>query len=166
MDSIKKIIITEPEIKKKSKSQLNELTKYKNIQSEKERKPKVDSYKWDLSINELSHSEQLRILDELILCNNNNTYNQNDNNSKKYFIKNIKCKIQSYKQQDLLKHKYDEDNFVSYNDVLILLKNSNMYCHYCHCETYVLYEFVKEMKQWSENIILQDFNDRTMIDSL
>ena len=73
MDSIKKIIITEPEIKKRSKSQLNELTKYKNIQSEKERKPKVDSYKWDLSINELSHSEQLRILDELILCNNNNT---------------------------------------------------------------------------------------------
>ena len=31
-----------------------------------------------------------------------------------------------------------------------------MKCHYCSCETYLLYEFVREMKQWSVDRIDND----------
>jgi hypothetical protein len=31
-----------------------------------------------------------------------------------------------------------------------------MKCHYCACETYLLYEFVREMKQWSIDRIDND----------
>ena len=31
-----------------------------------------------------------------------------------------------------------------------------MKCHYCACETYLLYEFVREMKQWSLDRINND----------
>jgi len=143
-NNIKKILIAPPEIKKKSSSLTNQLTNNKNIISEKERKTKVDTFKWDLSSNNLEYLEQLQILNELL--------DENciiDTQPKKYFVKNIKGKIQSYRQQDLLKHKFDENNFVSYNTILQLLKETKMLCHYCSCETYVLYEFVKEMKQWS-----------------
>ena len=30
-----------------------------------------------------------------------------------------------------------------------MLQETNLKCHYCSCETYLLYELVREMKQWS-----------------
>ena len=40
-------------------------------------------------------------------------------------------------------------DFVSFKEVIELLNVSNMKCHYCACETYLLYEIVRENKQWS-----------------
>ena len=60
------------------------------------------------------------------------------------------------KQQDLLKGKYLVKDFVSFKEVIELLNESNMKCHYCACETYLLYEIVRENKQWSLDRINND----------
>ena len=58
--------------------------------------------------------------------------------------------------QHILKKKYSVQDFVSYSDVINLLTESNMKCYYCSCETYLLYEIVREMKQWSLDRINND----------
>ena len=39
---------------------------------------------------------------------------------------------------------------------LFLTNECNMKCHYCACETYLLYEIVRENKQWSLDRINND----------
>jgi hypothetical protein len=52
--------------------------------------------------------------------------------------------------------KLNEKEFVSYEEVIKLLNDCNLLCHYCNCEVYILYEIVREMKQWSLDRINND----------
>lgn len=127
----------------------NELTNgSKQIKKkEKEKKLRVETKTWGLSNDELSFDTQLHLL--------NTIYNKNIVNEKitakhiGMIVSHIKAKICSYKQQDILKGKLLEEEFVSFNNVIELLHGSQMKCHYCSCETYLLYEVVRENKQWS-----------------
>jgi hypothetical protein len=128
---------------------INELTNgSKQIKKkEKEKKMRVETKTWGLSNDELSFNTQLQLL--------NTIYNKNIVNEKitakhiGMIVSHIKVKICSYKQQDILKGKLLEEEFVNFNDVIDLLHSSQMKCHYCSCETYLLYEVVRENKQWS-----------------
>jgi hypothetical protein len=65
-------------------------------------------------------------------------------------IKNqISHKLSNYKQQDILKKLFDKDKFISFEETIEKLKNSNLKCRYCNENVYLLYKFVREMKQWS-----------------
>ena len=64
-------------------------------------------------------------------------------------ISHIKTKICSYKQQDIVKKKLDEKQFVTFEEVIKLLKNCGLTCHYCSEHVFILYEKVRETKQWS-----------------
>ena len=124
----------------------NELTNgTKQIKKkEKEKKMRVETKTWGLSNDDLSFETQLQLLETI--------FNKNDKKKDKHIAmitSHIKAKICGYKQQDLLKNKFLEEEFVSYNDVIDLLHSSQMKCHYCSCETYLLYEVVRENKQWS-----------------
>jgi hypothetical protein len=129
----------------------NSVSSIKNIKKkEKEKKLRVETNTWGLINDDLLFETQLELLKQI------NEYIKNNNASRKLFnkqqqliISHIKSKISSYKQQDILKKKLNEDTFVSFNDVIALLIESNMKCYYCACETYLLYEIVREMKQWS-----------------
>jgi hypothetical protein len=57
-------------------------------------------------------------------------------------------KIAGYKSQDQHKNLFDPENFVTFQDVLTLL-NSNMTCYYCKDPVLVLYDFVREPRQWT-----------------
>ena len=128
---------------------INELTNgSKQIKKkEKEKKMRVETKTWGLGNDELSFATQLQLL--------NTIFNKNIVNEKittkhiGMIVSHIKAKICSYKQQDILKGKLLEKEFVSFNDVIELLYSSQMKCHYCSCETYLLYEVVRENKQWS-----------------
>ena len=125
----KSITITTPTIKK--------------IKCEKERKYRVETYTWNLDENMLEHNIQFKIIQGL---KNNIKDTQSNTN---LIIKHIKKKLSSYKQQDIVKQKYNNINFVSYAEVLTLLVMSKLLCHYCSCNVYVLYNYVRECKQWS-----------------
>lgn len=135
--NIKKIIIEEP-IKKTTK----------NINCEKERKMRVETKTWGLNEEDLSYTNQLTSLQ--------NIYDPEKNSYALKLISHIKTKLCGYKQQDILKKKLKEDEFVSFEEAIDLLNKCNMRCYYCSDNVYILYEKVREQKQWSLDRINND----------
>jgi hypothetical protein len=131
-----------------------QMKKVDSNKEKKEKKKKVETNTWGLNEAELSFDTQLEILKNLFL-NISNTNYVNDKLTN-FIISHIKTKISSYKHQDLLKNIFLESDFVTFNYIIELLNSCNMKCHYCACETYLLYEFVREMKQWSLDRINND----------
>lgn len=117
----------------------------------KEPKMRVETQTWGLDEKQLSFDSQVNIMLE-IHHNINNTEVADIIEKNKYrrlIISHIKTKIQSYKHQDTIKKMYNEKEFIDFDYVVNLLAESGLKCHYCACETYLLYEIVREMKQWS-----------------
>lgn len=144
-DSIntKKIII---------KDESNKIAKQtKKINCEKERKMRVETKTWGLNEEELTHQRQLEFLitDDFITNNKKDKYISN-------LATHIKNKIYNYRQQDIIKKKLNEADFVSFEETIDLLKKCDMKCCYCSNEVYILYERVREMKQWSLDRINND----------
>lgn len=79
------------------------------------------------------------------------------NNECNLLKQQIMIKINGYKYQDQLKGLYNEDNFVTYPYVYNLLKSCKLKCFYCHLECMVIYEFVREPKQWTLERIDNNF---------
>lgn len=66
------------------------------------------------------------------------------------FIKQqIQQKLGGYKYQDAKKNKYDELLFIQHHQVLQLMIQCENKCFYCKEPTHVLYENVREPKQWT-----------------
>ena len=126
----------------------------KKINCIKEKKMRVETKTWGLNENELSHQTQLNML-----------FNKVDKVEKdKYMsmlISHIKTKICSYKQQDIVKKKLNEEQFVTFEEVIKLLKNCGLTCHYCSEHVFILYEKVRETKQWSLDRINNDIGHNT-----
>lgn len=64
-------------------------------------------------------------------------------------IDHIKQKIGGYRAQDQAKDKYCAADFVDIARVFELLISCNMECHYCKKPVMLLYEYVREPRQWS-----------------
>ena len=60
----------------------------------------------------------------------------------------IQAKRAGYRYQDQIKTLYDADAFVTFADVLGLLVNQPK-CYYCKDSVLVLYEHVREPRQWT-----------------
>jgi hypothetical protein len=145
-------------------------TETSNVMKKKEKKMRVQTHTWNIYDCELSHQKQINILNYIysnLITNNINSERINSerinseriNNkdicndvSNKYlniFINNLKNKISSYKQQDILKKKLDSNNFINFENIIYLLHESQLTCCYCHKEIYILYKQVREMSQWT-----------------
>ena len=131
---IKKIIIIDESLKNNNT---------KKITCKKEKKLRVETKTWGLNEAELSHQIQLNILKNIL----DNTLEKD-----KYILmltSHVKTKICSYKQQDILKNKFEEEKLVKFEEVIQLLQKCEMKCHYCSEQVFILYEIVREMKQWT-----------------
>lgn len=65
------------------------------------------------------------------------------------FFQQIERKLSGYKTQDVKKNRYSPQNFIPTNNLLQLLKSSHLICSYCQEPVKLLYEHVREPKQWS-----------------
>ena len=144
-DGVKKIIFTGTTTKYQMK-------KVDANKEKKEKKKKVETNTWNLNEEELSFETQLEILKSIHDNNKDKALNKLTN----FIVSHIKTKMSSYKHQDILKNIFLETDFVTFDYIIDLLNDCNMKCHYCACETYLLYEFVREMKQWSLDRINND----------
>jgi len=144
-DGIKKIIFTGTTTKYQMK-------KVDSAKDKKEKKKKVETNTWDLNEEELSFEPQLEILKSI--CDQKPE--KSLNKLTKIIVNHIKTKLSSYKHQDMLKNIFLEPDFVTFDYIIDLLNSCELKCHYCACETYLLYEFVREMKQWSLDRINND----------
>jgi hypothetical protein len=143
--NVKTIVFTEIKGNKKE-SVINNALMY----VKREKKERIEVETWGLTETDLSFEKQLELLKKLSLIKGiKDKYSQ-------LLINHIKTKIQGYKHQDVLKKKYNETEFINLSYVIELLIESGLRCHYCACESYLLYEIVRETKQWSLDRINND----------
>jgi len=67
----------------------------------------------------------------------------------KMMIQQIQQKINGYKAQDLDKSLFSAPDFVDLDYTIDLIKKSELKCYYCKHNVRILYEHVREPKQWS-----------------
>lgn len=153
-DNTKKIIINGTGTKYEMKKVLKE---------KKEPKLRVDSEKWELSEEDLTFEKQFQGLVSIQQINNKDETKYNK--YEQLIVSQIKHKISSYKQQDILKKLLAEDKFVTFEQVINLLVNSQLKCHYCSEFMNVIYEIVRMNKQWSLDRIdnNQGHNDGNLV---
>ena len=108
--------------------------------------------KYNISETFFNYEIQLQLLKEIY-----DKTNLHLNNDEKNIFKNeLERKIANYKQQDLLKKKYNELRFIDFDTILKKLIDSNMQCFYCRCQVYILYKLVRELTQWTVDRINND----------
>lgn len=114
-----------------------------NPHEEKEINMRKIATQWEFSDEELSDANQWQILCLI------NTEMSNDTDIVKQVRQQINYKINGYKGQDIKKLLYDPTLFINYDYVVSLLHQKQMRCFYCKEQTKLLYNAVRESKQWT-----------------
>ena len=70
--------------------------------------------------------------------------------------KDISIKLNGYRNQDSLKGRLDLETFITVQQTIDLLVQSNLTCFYCKCFTPILYKNVRDGNQWSLDRIDND----------
>lgn len=110
-----------------------------------------------IEIEKLNLSEEYFIFKKQFeLINNINILNEEDKNASKIMIKQIEKKIYSYKQQDIDKKILNNEKIINLKCIIDKLIENEIKCYYCKCDMYILYENVREPKQWSVDRINND----------
>jgi len=107
------------------------------------------------------HENQLIYLNELTKNEENGKNGKNwkiDSNTNllHYIKRNVEKKINSYKQQDLQKGRFSQEQFITYIELLGKLKECQLQCHYCNETTHLYYDIVREIRQWTLDRIDND----------
>lgn len=144
----------------KEMSELND-TKYLNIDitpTPKSHEPGHSKKKrvvttldsWRITPDDLLYEHQLSYITQLVSNQITSPH------PCKLIMQHISQKLNGYKSQDVKKGLFDTDRFVDKQYVLELLAKSSNICYYCNTHVQVLYENVREPKQWSLDRIFND----------
>jgi hypothetical protein len=128
--------------------QIKKLTKNNNNSEPKNRKitEKMDNEVFLLE-------KQTKMIDNLF-----NGYNIEDDDKcmENIIYSEILKKISSYKQQDAARKIFDQTKFIDKATILRKLYECKSECYYCKIKMLILYEKVREMKQWTVDRINND----------
>jgi len=126
------------------------------------KKQRAESKLWNLSEDMYTYDKQLLIIKSILNktenCetenneqkqNKSNELDINESNVKQIIIKQINKKISGYKQQDVTKKVYNEEKFISYEHIVNKLIECDLKCRYCNSEMLLLYDIMRESKQWT-----------------
>jgi hypothetical protein len=117
----------------------------KKVKTEREKQKRVitTENRWDFKEIELNYDNQWLLINQI---HNKKIINREHCD---LIMKQIRGKISGYRNQDVLKKKYDADAFIDESYVInAMIKCKNM-CFYCKEPVDVLYEIVRAPKQWS-----------------
>jgi hypothetical protein len=103
--------------------------------------------KWNFSEDELDPIQQLEYVRQIV--NECEIPFQRLSAPCQFIKQQIQQKLGGYKYQDAKKNKYDELLFIQHHQVLQLMIQCENKCFYCKEPTHVLYENVREPKQWT-----------------
>ena len=117
-------------------------------------KKRKDAAKEDIPPEYFTIDKQIEIIHDL--CENNA-----DIEYYKFIKGQIDKKISSYKQQDIDKKIYDTQNFIIFETIIEKLKECNLTCYYCSHKMFLLYDIVREAKQWTLDRINNDIGHNT-----
>jgi hypothetical protein len=114
------------------------------FEKKEKNKKRVETENWNFSNECYLYDNQLEMIKGIQINNYDET-----NNTTKITLQQINKKIYGYKQQDILKKKFQEDKFINLQSILKKMVECKLKCYYCKCEMYVLYDITREMKQWT-----------------
>jgi hypothetical protein len=100
-----------------------------------------------LSIDKLDFNKQKELLN--VISKTQIGIDKESNVENEFIIKELQKKISSYRQQDIIKKILNENEFITYDLIINKLLECNMKCHYCKTEMLIIYEFVRELSQWT-----------------
>ena len=112
-------------------------------------KKRIVSESWNFT---LSDDNQLTILNQIFFDNMSSP----KTDESKTMLQQIKQKIRSYKQQDMLKNMWNESNFIDISHVISKMIDSKLLCYYCKHKMCILYDVSRDMKQWTIDRIDND----------
>jgi hypothetical protein len=112
--------------------------------------------KWDFTEHELVPEKQFEYIKQMNSFDLSNM-TKRQQQAHKIILQQIKQKIYGYKSQDLEKNKYSEADFLNIETVLHKMLECENRCFYCKETVQVLYEYVREPKQWTIERIDNDF---------
>ena len=98
----------------------------------------------DLSDDTKSYESQLSLLKTLRETKEGNT-------KEEYTLakREINKKIASYKKQDTDKKRYMESQFITFDETIEILCDSQLLCYYCCKKMCIFYDHVREKSQWT-----------------
>ncbi len=114
-------------------------------------KKRVQSEKWSFSNENYEYVNQLQMMNNI--CNNNFVHTDD---VAKIAVQEINKKIYGYKQQDKIKTRYNETNFLTLESVIRKMVECELKCRYCRGEMDVIYDISRESRQWSVDRINND----------
>jgi hypothetical protein len=121
----------------------------KLTQEKKKDKKRVEIEKLNLTEEYFTFEKQIELI--------NNIVNKEEHeNASKILIKQIEKKISSYKQQDIDKKILNNEKIINLKCIIDKLIETEIKCYYCKSKMYVLYENVREPKQWTVDRINND----------
>lgn len=169
--TIKKLLIPSP-AKPNSENQSKKTVEKTLV--EKKKRVVTTSNQWTNRVSNLSIENQWHIIQQLhgdLSCLDKVILEQSSltdvlTNHCEFASKEIHRKINGYKSQDIDKKILDETKLVSFNYVIDLLFQVSNKCFYCKDNVAILYEYVREPKQWTLDRLDNDFghnNDNVVI---
>jgi len=130
----------------------------KLTQEKKTDKKRVEIGKLNLSEEYFIFEKQIEIINNIHNINDNININNKEEykNASKIMSNQIEKKISSYKQQDIDKKVLNNDKIINLKCIIDKLIETEIKCYYCKCKMYILYENVREPKQWTVDRINND----------
>ena len=120
----------------------------KLTQEKKGDKKRIEIEKLNLTEEYFTFEKQIEIINN-ISKQLNNLNNEEDKTASKILTKQIEKKIASYKQQDMDKKILNNEKIINLKCIIDKLIETEIKCYYCKDKMYILYENVREPKQWS-----------------
>lgn len=123
------------------------LDENKSVYTDKQRIKRVitsDTRKWKFSTEELSPSSQNKIIDDM---NDDELFSGTSNIQ--FVAQQMRKKIYGYRTQDIANGIFDSERFVNLEDIVEKCHTSHLTCFYCREPVMILYEYVRDPKQWT-----------------
>ena len=123
----------------------------KEVKTAKDKIKRVvtNTTKWDVLQQYMPYEQQMELVEHLASFSTNVGRKTEFSQCIQYVIQQIHGKEHGYKSQDIQKGLYSESEFITYPQIVELLHKSRLKCYYCLENVQVLYEHVREQKQWS-----------------
>jgi len=115
----------------------------KKLIHDREEKKKIGVDKWKMEAYQYEHHKQLEDINDIHRGSYEETY------SKKLIICQLEKKLSGYKRQDILKNIYNPVKFIELSATIEKISKIGLNCYYCKCNMFLLYEIVRELKQWT-----------------
>ena len=127
------------------------------IQKKKKRKRLVTK-KWNNKENSINVGNQI---DYLSMLKTDNSFKE-----KRNIMTELNNKINSYKHQDIKKDRYNKEQLITLEETIDKLIDCSMNCYYCKKQCLLMYEKVRDNRQWTLDRInnnIGHFKDNVVI---